>query len=98
MILKITRGGIHQRAPTAGTAAWQPRLFAATLLPFTGEMSEWLKERDWKSRKRATVSGVRIPLSPLEIARANRPGFFMRWSPVNARYTPSRPKHTAHQR
>ena len=30
-----------------------------------GEVSEWLKERDWKSRKRATVSGVRIPPSPL---------------------------------
>lgn len=28
-------------------------------------MSERLKERDWKSRKRATVSGVRIPPSPL---------------------------------
>jgi hypothetical protein len=29
-------------------------------------VSERLKERDWKSRKRATVSGVRIPPSPLD--------------------------------
>lgn len=32
-----------------------------------GEVSERLKERDWKSRKRVTVSGVRIPPSPLTV-------------------------------
>ena len=30
-----------------------------------GEVSEWLKERDWKSRVRETVPRVRIPLSPI---------------------------------
>lgn len=38
----------------------------STVPPFAGEVSERLKERDWKSRKRATVSGVRIPPSPLD--------------------------------
>ena len=33
--------------------------------PKDGGVSEWLKERDWKSRKRVTVSGVRIPSPPL---------------------------------
>ena len=29
-----------------------------------GEVSEWLKEHAWKACMRATVSRVRIPLSP----------------------------------
>ena len=32
----------------------------------TGEVSEWLKEHAWKACMRATVSGVRIPISPPE--------------------------------
>ena len=32
-----------------------------------GEVSEWLKEHAWKACMRATVSGVRIPISPPEI-------------------------------
>ncbi len=31
-----------------------------------GELSEWPKEHDWKSCRRATVSRVRIPCSPPE--------------------------------
>lgn len=46
--------------------AWRGNGVAAILTPFfSGEMSERLKERDWKSRKRVTVSRVRIPFSPL---------------------------------
>ena len=32
----------------------------------TGEVSEWLKEHAWKACMRATVSGVRIPISSPE--------------------------------
>ena len=31
-----------------------------------GEVSEWFKEHAWKACMRATVSGVRIPISPPE--------------------------------
>ena len=34
------------------------------LYPAIGEVTEWPKVRDWKSRVRATVPRVRIPLSP----------------------------------
>ena len=34
------------------------------LVPFTGEMSEWLKEHDWKSCVGVTPPWVRILLSP----------------------------------
>ena len=30
----------------------------------SGKVTEWPKVRDWKSRVRATVPRVRIPLSP----------------------------------
>jgi hypothetical protein len=32
--------------------------------PSCGEVAEWLKAHAWKVCRRATVSGVRIPLSP----------------------------------
>ena len=37
-------------------------IFDTILKP--GEVSEWLKEHAWKACMRATVSRVRIPLSP----------------------------------
>ncbi len=36
-------------------------------VPFAGEMSEWLKEHDWKSCVGVTPPWVRIPLSPFFI-------------------------------
>ena len=36
-----------------------------------GELSEWPKEHDWKSCRRATVSRVRIPCSPPDISSQN---------------------------
>ena len=41
-----------------------------------GEVSEWLKERDWKSRVRVTVPRVRIPPSPFKAA-GKACGFFL---------------------
>ena len=35
-------------------------------------MAEWLKAHAWKACKRATASGVRIPLSPFDKLTASR--------------------------
>ena len=42
-----------------------------------GEVSEWLKEHAWKACMRATVSGVRIPISPpvLNLCGSSMPFF-----------------------
>ena len=42
-----------------------------------GEVSEWLKEHAWKACMRATVSGVRIPISPPFIVRIAHVGIFL---------------------
>ncbi|CAH1653837.1 hypothetical protein CHELA40_10852 [Chelatococcus asaccharovorans] len=40
---------------------------AVTLSPRRGEVAEWLKAHAWNACIRATVSRVRIPLSPPDI-------------------------------
>jgi hypothetical protein len=57
--------------------AGNPQLNRLNSCPvLSGEVSERLKEQHWKCCKRVTVSGVRIPPSPLHLTPRLQPLFF----------------------